>query len=67
MIFSYSDVTMIPCFDQKDEKSFATYLYPHLTLPLDRMMSQSFLHYLNLMQGNLSLFQMNRVWNGLCC
>ena len=51
MIFSYSDVTMIPCFDQKDEKSFATYLYPHLTLPLDRMMSQSCLHYLNLLHA----------------
>ena len=51
MIFSYSDATMIPCFDQKDEKSFATYLYPHLTLPLDRMMSQSFLHYLNLLHA----------------
>ena len=36
-------------FHQKVQKSFAAYLYLHLTLSLpDRMMSQSFLDYLNL-------------------
>ena len=39
---------MTPDFDQKIQKSFAAYLYPHLTLALpDRIMGQSFLNYLN--------------------
>ena len=40
---------MTPGFDQKVEKSFAAYLYPHLTLsPHDWMVGQSFLDYPNL-------------------
>ena len=67
-----TDVTMTPGFDQKVQKSFAACIYPHLTLSaLDRMMSQSFLVYLNLLhaqrQGNLVLFKMNRIWNGQGC
>ena len=39
---------MTPDFDQKIQKSFAAYLYPHVTLALpDRIMGQSFLNYLN--------------------
>ena len=52
LFFSYySDMTMTPGCDQKVQKSFAAYLYPHLPLsPPDRMMGQSFLDYLNLLQ-----------------
>ena len=77
MIFSYS-MTMTQDFNQKVQKPFATYLYTHLTLsPIDMMMmGKSFLDNLNLLHArgitledakNLVLFQMNKVWNGLCC
>ena len=40
---------MTPGFDPKGQKSFAVYLYPHLTLILpDSFMGQSFPDYLNL-------------------
>ena len=43
---------VIPGFDQKDQKSFNTYLYPHLTMsPPDRMMDQSLFDYLNLLHA----------------
>ena len=43
---------MTPGCDQKVQKSFAAYLYPHLPLsPPDRMMGQSFLDYLNLLHA----------------
>ena len=43
---------MTPGFDQIVQKSFVTYLYPHLTLsPPDRMMGQSYLDYLNLLHA----------------
>ena len=39
-------------FDQNVQKSFAAFLYPHLTLPPpDRIMGQSFLDYLNLLHA----------------
>ena len=43
---------MTPGFDQKDQKSFAAYFYPHLTLSTpDRMIGQSFLDYLHLLHA----------------
>ena len=43
---------MTPGFGQKVQKSFVAYLYLHLTLsPPERMMGQSFLDYLNLLQA----------------
>ena len=41
---------MTPEFDQKVEKSFAGYMYHHFTMSLlGRMMGQSFLDYINLL------------------
>ena len=52
LFFSDSDVTMIRGFDQKVQKSFSVYYYPHLTMSLpDRMIGQSFLGYLNLLHA----------------
>ena len=47
---------MTPGFDKKVQKSFAAYLYPHLTLsPPDRMMGESFIDYLNLLHAQVTL------------
>ena len=77
LFFSYSDVMMTPGFDQKVEKSFAAYLYPHLTHLTTWQGGGSKFSWLSKsstsqgsnswMQGNLVLFKMNRLWNGLCC
>ena len=65
LFFSYySDMTMTPGCDQKVQKSFAAYLYPHLPLsPPDRMMGQSFLDYLNLLHAQGVTLQESLEWS----